>query len=86
MSTNTFDRETTLADILRSNPALIEVLDRWNLHLVPSTVVALIAPLHKAANWHAIFDVDKLLKELNEKRDLNPVHMSPKTNGSPANS
>lgn len=65
-----FDKHTTVAEILKANPALIEVFDDWNLHLVPSTVVAMNAPLQKAANWHAIFNVDGLLDELNAKRDL----------------
>jgi hypothetical protein len=65
-----FTKTTPLAEILRYNPGLISVFDNWSLHLVPSTVVAMNAPLEKAAHWHAIFDTDKLLAELNAKKDL----------------
>ncbi|MBI5060666.1 hypothetical protein HZB60_12905 [candidate division KSB1 bacterium] len=70
MSNIQFTRETPLAEILKHNPGLISVFDEWCLHLVPSTVVAMNAPLEKAAHWHAIFDTDKLLAELNAKKDL----------------
>ncbi len=65
-----FDRATPLHDILKHNPGLIAVFDEWSLHLVPSTVVAVTSPLEKAAHYHAIFDVDKLLAELNAKKDV----------------
>lgn len=67
-----FDRNTTVAEILARNPALIGVFDRWGLHLVPSTAVAMNAPLPKAAAWHAIRDADKLLEELNRLRNVDP--------------
>jgi hypothetical protein len=65
-----FTKETPLAEILKHNPGLIAVFDEWCLHLVPSTVVAMNAPLEKAAHWHAIFDTEKLLAELNAKKDV----------------
>jgi hypothetical protein len=70
MDRPTFDRNTPLHDILKYNPGLISVLDDWSLHLVPSTVVAVTSSLAKAAQYHAIFDVDKLLAELNKKKDV----------------
>ncbi len=70
MPEKTFDKDTPLHDILKHNPGLISVLDEWSLHLVPSTVVAMTASLEKAAHYHAIFDVDKLLAVLNAKRDV----------------
>jgi hypothetical protein len=70
MANTIFTKETPLSEVLRHNPGLISVLDDWELHLVPSTVVAMNAPLEKAAHWHAIFDVDKLLAELNAKKDV----------------
>jgi hypothetical protein len=79
MTDKKFDKNTPLHEILKHNPGLISVFDEWCLHLVPSTVVAMTASLEKAAHWHAIFDVDKLLTELNAKRDLNfhAVHEDP---------
>jgi hypothetical protein len=82
MEKKTFDRTTTVAQILADNPALIEVFDDWGLHLVPSTAVAMNAPLQKAAGWHAIRDVDKFLAELNAKRATLVAHGSePSGNG-----
>ena len=79
MSNVKFDKSTPLHKILEHNPGLISVFDEWELHLVPSTVVAMNAPIEKAAHWHAIFDVDKLLAELNEKKDVDfhSVHHEP---------
>ena len=75
-----FDKNTPLHDILKYNPGLISIFDEYELHLVPSTVVAMTASLEKAAHYHAIFNVDKLLKELNEKKDVDfhAVHEEPK--------
>jgi len=81
MSKTRFTRETTVAEILATNPALIEVFDDWGLHLVPSTAVAMNAPLHKAAAWHAIRDADKLVAELNEKLNHSAHPTSPGANG-----
>lgn len=64
----TFDENTTVADILQIDPALISVFDRWGLHLVPSTAVAMNAPLGRAARWHAIHEPEKLIAELNAQR------------------
>jgi hypothetical protein len=72
MTNQPFDRNTTVAEILAANPALIGVFDNWGLHLVPSTAVAMNAPLHKAAAWHAIREADRLLEELNRLRDFDP--------------
>lgn len=72
MSEKPFDHRTTIAEILRENPALIEVFDEWKLHLVPSTVVALTVPIGKAANYHAIFNVEALLADLNARRKMKP--------------
>jgi len=74
-----FDKDTPLHDILKHNPGLISVFDEWSLHLVPSTVVAMTAPLEKAAHYHAIFNVDELLAELNAKKDVDfhAVHEEP---------
>lgn len=77
-----FNRNTTVAEILAANPALIEVFDDWGLHLVPSTAVAMNAPLSKAAAWHAIRDADRLLEELNAKAAvLNGHGPQPHSNG-----
>ena len=78
-SENQFDKTTPLHEILEHNPGLISVFDEWSLHLVPSTVVAMTASLEKAAHYHAIFDVEKLLIELNAKRDVDfhAVHEEP---------
>ena len=80
MPNKQFEKNTPLHDILKYNPGLISVFDEYNLHLVPSTVVAMTASLEKAAHYHAIFDVDKLLAELNAKRDVDfhAVHEEPK--------
>jgi len=72
MTDKPFDRDTTVAQILAANPALIGVFDKWGLHLVPSTAVAMNAPLFKAASWHAIRDSETLLDELNRLRDFDP--------------
>jgi len=79
--TPAFDKNTPLHDILKYNPGLISVFDEWSLHLVPSTVVAVTAPLEKAAQYHAIFDVEKLLAELNAKKDVDfhAAHAEPQT-------
>lgn len=81
MAKKEFTRNTTVAEILAENPALIEVFDDWGLHLVPSTAVAMNAPLHKAASWHAIRDADKLLTELNARLHHDPHHPKAGTNG-----
>ena len=80
MSDKKFDKNTPLHEILVYNPGLISIFDEYSLHLVPSTVVAMTASLEKAAHYHAIFDVEKLLKELNEKKDVDfhTVHEEPK--------
>jgi hypothetical protein len=72
MQKQPFNRNTTVAEILAANPALIGVFDQWGLHLVPSTAVAMNAPLFKAASWHAIRDSQRLLDELNRLRDFDP--------------
>jgi hypothetical protein len=74
-------RNTTVAEVLAANPALIEVFDDWGLHLVPSTAVAMNAPLQKAAAWHAIRDADKLIAELNAKLNSDPHQTTLDTNG-----
>ena len=82
MNDKPFSRDTTAAEILADNPALIEIFDNWGLHLVPSTAVAMNAPLHRAAAWHAIRDVDRFLAELNSKRHaLHQHEPEPSTNG-----
>ena len=81
MSKNKFTRDTTVAEILAANPALIEVFDDWGLHLVPSTAVAMNAPLHKAASWHAIRDADKLVAELNSRLTHDPGQATTGSNG-----
>ena len=81
MSKKKITRDTTVAEILATNPALIEVFDDWGLHLVPSTAVAMNAPLYKAASWHAIRDADKLVAELNARMQHDPHQTSLDTNG-----
>ncbi len=81
MTKKKITRNTTVAEILAVNPALIEVFDDWGLHLVPSTAVAMNAPLHKAASWHAIRDADKLVDELNSKLHFDPHQTTLDTNG-----
>jgi len=80
MTEQKFDKNTPLHDILKYNPGLISIFDEYELHLVPSTVVAMTASLEKAARYHAIFDIEKLLHELNEKKDVDfhAVHEEPK--------
>lgn len=74
-----FDKNTPLHDILKYNPGLISVFDEYELHLVPSTVVAVTASLEKAAQYHAIFDVETLLADLNARKDVDfhKVHEEP---------
>jgi hypothetical protein len=81
MDKKKFTRDTTVAEILAANPALIEVFDDWGLHLVPSTAVAMNAPLFKAAAWHAIRDADKLVEELNHRLTMNPHQTALEVNG-----
>jgi len=81
MSKQKITRDTTVAEILATNPALIEVFDDWGLHLVPSTAVAMNAPLHKAASWHAIRDADKLVAELNSRLQRDPHQAAQGSNG-----
>ncbi len=83
MHNQPFDRSTTVAQILAANPALIGVFDKWGLHLVPSTAVAMNAPLFKAAAWHAIRDADTLLAELNQLRDVDPHHAPAEADSEP---
>jgi hypothetical protein len=67
MNKKSFSLTTTPAEILATDPALIEIFDDYGLHLVPSTAVAMNAPLSKAAAWHAIRDPEKLLQDLNAR-------------------
>ena len=82
MTDKPFDKDTTISEILSVNPALLEVFEHWGVHLVPATVTAMLSPLHKAAGWNAIADVNGLLAELNERRGMAATHEVPQqTNG-----
>ncbi len=60
--------DADLAALLKRNPRLLRVLDRYGIHVCAGCLLTLTSPIERAAAYHGVPNIPALLRELRLKR------------------